>query len=559
MSLSVHDDGGKKRLLVLGTLSTPGEQQELANTINESTGEIDEVVFYDARLLPEKLIKVLAANATSEKPLRIRTYHPNLSQYLHKLGITSRSTLSTTGRHEPSAFKALAIGGSADSLAKILHIIESLAPSELTIFIVQHVSEKQPNLLDELLKVRTEYSVLMPHHMMQVEPSTIYIAPPGHHLRIHDQLIYLTRDRKIRFARPSIQVLFESLAYEYESNLMVALLSGYGDDGVSALQVLRDKGATVLVESPEESQAKTLPQNAIDSGHYDHILSSKGLQSFFSSAVIGNSLPDQNTIRVFLEAVHEQYGYDFTDYQTGTLQRRIEIMLKTSDAADFFTLQQSVLTNQETFDQLFHSFSINVTTFFRAPEQLNYLRQNAFPFLESFPHIKIWVAGCSSGQEAYSLAMLLKEAGLLERSTIYATDINPYILYEAKNAAYSCQKINEYQENYQLSGGVRQFMDYIEERDNIFAITPELRKKVLFFSHSLVNDEAFNEFQLILCRNVIIYFSNKLQKHVMRLFSQSLHRDGFLALGDKESLNLGEGNRYFKAESKQRRVYRWLK
>ncbi|ATX80598.1 chemotaxis protein methyltransferase CheR [Mariprofundus aestuarium] len=558
MSLSVHDGGGKRRLLVMGELSIPEEQNELINAINDSAGMATEVAFFDARLLPGKLIKVLASHSSGVKPLRIRTHHPSLSHYLNKLKINSRNDLAISENKRHPTFKALALGGSADSLAKILHIIESLQLSELTVFIVQHVSEDQTNLLDKLLKMRTDYSVLMPHHMMPVEPGTIYIAPPGHQLRIHEQQVYLTRDRKVRFARPSIQVLFESLAYEYESSLMVALLCGYGDDGVEALKVLRDKGATVLIESPEECEAKNLPQNGIDSGHYDHVLSRKGIQSFFSSAAIKNSLPDLHTISSFLEAVREQYGYDFTEYQSGTLQRRIEVMLKSCGAADFFSLQRDVLTNPEAFDLLFSSLSINVTTFFRSPEQLDYLRQKVFPFLESFPHTKIWVAGCSSGEEAYSLAILLKEAGLLQRTTIYATDINSSILYEAKNGIYSCQKMDEYQDNYRLSGGARRFADYIEKQGDIFSIAPELRERVLFFRHSLVNEAVFNEFQLILCRNVIIYFSNKLQNHVMQLFSRSLHRDGFLTLGDKESLSLGDGNRYFKAENKEKKVYRWL-
>ncbi|NOR69621.1 MAG: hypothetical protein GQ532_07995 [Methylomarinum sp.] len=406
--------------------------------------------------------------------------------------------------------------------------------------------------------MHTDYSVLMPHHMMEIKPSTIYIAPPGHHLRVHNQYIYLTRDRKIRFARPSIQVLFESLAHEYKSGLLIALLSGYGDDGVSALKVLRNKGATVLIESPAECKAKTLPQNAINSGHYDHVLTIKGLQSFFASAVIDNNFPDLQTINLFLNAVQEKYGYDFTGYQAGTLQRRIKMLLKTTDVGNYFTLQRNVLTNTESFEQLFHSFSINISTFFRAPEQLNYLRQNILPFLESFSHIKVWVAGCSSGEEAYSLAIIFKELNLLDKTIIYATDINPEILYTAKNGIYSCQEMSTYKENYRLSGGIKQFSDYIENYGNIFEISSELRQKVLFFSHSLVNDGVFNEFQLIICRNVMIYFSNELQEHVIELFSKSIHRDGFLTLGDKESINHGARCQYFKVENKQQRVYRCL-
>jgi len=558
MSLSIHDDANKRRLLVLGDISAKNDQEELIKAINNATGLAVEVVFYDAQFLSNKLIKTLATYSTGENPVSIKTYHSSLSQYLYKLGVASKYVPGKSEHYSTRRFKALALAGSAESLSVILQIIESVPLSNYSIFIVQHVSEKQPNRLDELLKMRTDYSVLMPHDMMEIKPSTIYIAPPGHHLRVHNQHIYLTRDRKVRFARPSIQVLFESLAYEYGPEIMVALLSGYGDDGISALKILRNKGATVLIESPSECKAKALPQTAINSAHYDHILSIKGLQSFFASAVIDDNFPHLATIKLFLSAVQEKYGYDFTGYQSGTLQRRIRILLKTTDVGSYFTLQRQVLTNTDSFEQLFHSFSINISTFFRAPAQLNYLRQNVLPFLESFPHIKVWVAGCSSGEEAYSLAIMFKELNILDKTIIYATDINPKILYEAKNGIYSCQEMSSYEENYRLSGGNKQFSDYITDYGNIFEISPELRQKVLFFRHSLVNDGVFNEFQLIICRNVMIYFSNELQEHVVELFSRSIHRDGFLTLGNKESIKHDARCQYFKIENKQQRVYKCL-
>jgi len=558
MSLSIHQDGYHTKLLVLGNLLEQKDQEELIIAINKAKYSSIEIIFYDARLLPNKLLKLLAAYAEYKQPIKIKTYQTTLSQYLYKLGLESKQEPPQVEYAPSPNFKALALAGSANSLSSILDIIESLPFSDLSLFIVQHISENQANRLDELLKVRTDYSVLMPHNRMPIQASTIYIAPPAHHLRIHDQHIYLTRDRKICYARPSIQVLFESLAHEYQSSLMVALLSGYGNDGVNALKTLHHQGATILIESPDDSAASVLPQNALNTGYYDHILKASSLQSFFASAVIKQDFPDEPLIKIFLKAVKERYGYDFSNYQMDTLQRRIKVLLKTANFTNFFSLQAHVLTNIECFNLLFDSFSINVTTFFRAPQQLHYLREHILPVLDSFPHIKVWVAGCSSGEEAYSLAIIFKELNLLDKTIIYATDINPDVLYEAKNGLYSNQKIASYQDNYHLSGGCQQFTDYIQAHDKMFEVSSELRQKVLFFSHSLVDDDVFNEFQLIICRNVMIYFSNDLKKQVIELFSRSLHRDGYLTLGDTESIDLSAGQRYFKIKNEQQRVYKCL-
>ncbi len=555
MSISHHKEGAKAQILALGDLSSQDDQIELLEAINSATGSKTEVLFYDALVLSSDIIKAL-----NNAKLRVHTYHSQLSHSLHRLGISYKNIPIIKQGEKTTTFKVLALGGMVSDIPDIVKLISSLSLSDMSLFIVLADCETDTEALDDLLKAKTEYSLLMPHHRMTVKPATIYIAPPSFNMRVHDGIIYLGCDHKLHGTRPSIDVLFESLAYEYQANLMAAILTGTNDDGLESIPLLLDKNATVLVESENLSEVKefsfsTKSGNA-EKTHY--VLPRIGIQSFFSSAVLKEKPPEHNTVKLLLKAVKKQYGYDFSDYQEGVINRRIEMLKKNLGTSDFFTLQRNVLINQASFEQLFYLLSINVTTFFREPGQLCYLRQTILPSLASFSRINIWIAGCSSGKEAYSIAIILKELGLLDRAMIYATDINPIILNEAKNGLYATDKIKEYEENYHLSGGGNTFSDYIERHGDFCEIKSEIREKVHFFHHSLVDDDVFNEFQLVLCRNVIIYFSNQLQKQVMQLFSRSLHRGGFLALGSKEAITLGEGQQYFKTKNNQQKVYQWM-
>jgi chemotaxis protein methyltransferase CheR len=260
---------------------------------------------------------------------------------------------------------------------------------------------------------------------------------------------------------------------------------------------------------------------------------------------------------MLLEAVEAKYGYAFNAYAQGTLQRRITKLMTETKHDSFYTFQKAILTQAFSFERLFLELSIGITEFFRHPEQLAHLRNHVLPYLESFPHIRIWIAGCASGETVYSLAILLEEAGLLDKTQIYATDINPLYLQQARNGLYGIDNLKKIRDNYSLSGGVGTFDNYIEDHGRFVAIIPRLKEKILFYHHSLVSDGVFNEFQLIICSNVIIYFNKALQKKVMELFSRSLHKDGFLMLGLKEGINPGQGKRFFHEENTKMKIYRW--
>ena len=237
-----------------------------------------------------------------------------------------------------------------------------------------------------------------------------------------------------------------------------------------------------------------------------------------------------------LQVLMHRYGYDFTGYAKASLLRRVNRFAKETDNKSFYDLKYTLLNNEAVFQHFLQEVTVNVTELFRDPLYYKILREKVLPVLASYPIIKIWHAGCSSGEEVYSMCILLHEAGLLQRARIYATDINPANLEKAKNGILSLRNMKEYTTNYHQSGGKCDFADYYTARyDHVF-IKEELRRQVIFSQHNLVSDNAFNEFQFIACRNVMIYFNKELQDRALQLFYDSLSPLGFLTLGLKESL-----------------------
>jgi len=229
--------------------------------------------------------------------------------------------------------------------------------------------------------------------------------------------------------------------------------------------------------------------------------------------------------------------------------------LNISDTDSFY---QMVLDQNNIFSKLVDDLSINVTSMFRDPQIFLFLRQNIIPRLVTYPCIRIWSAGVGSGEEAYSLAILLKEAGIYDHTLIYATDINNHYLNEGVEGKYTLSKLEEYRQNYIESGGTGQFEQYYDQESNTFTIHESLRENIVFSTHNLVTDSVFNDFHLILCRNVLIYFNKQLVNKVLQLFTDSLISQCYLCLGAKETINLYSKRKYYSNFAKQFRVYRKL-
>ncbi|TGE33598.1 protein-glutamate O-methyltransferase CheR [Desulfosporosinus sp. Sb-LF] len=260
-------------------------------------------------------------------------------------------------------------------------------------------------------------------------------------------------------------------------------------------------------------------------------------------------------IQLLLEAIYLKYGYDFRDYSKAHLKRRIMHRLSVSGFESISQMQYQILYDRTFLENLLTDFSINVTEMFRDPPFYKVFRQEVIPVLKTYPFIKIWHAGCSSGEEVYSMAILLKEEGLYERTQIYATDFNVEVLAKAKQAIYPIDDIKDYTYNYQQSGGLTSFADYYIAKYDSVILDQSLKDKIIFADHNLVTDGVFGEMHVVICRNVLIYFNRELQNKVFKLFYESLRKGGFLGIGTKESLRFSNHFEKFKVISEDLNIY----
>jgi chemotaxis protein methyltransferase CheR len=241
-------------------------------------------------------------------------------------------------------------------------------------------------------------------------------------------------------------------------------------------------------------------------------------------------------IDLLLEGIYQQYGFDFRDYARGSIKRRLWRRAYAEGLESISGLQERVLHDPNSMNRLLEDLSINVTSMFRDPEFYLAIRQKVVPLLRTYPFIRIWNAGCSTGEETYSLAILLREEGLSDKTKIYATDINDTVLDLAKRGVFPLDKMRDYTENYIAAGGRTAFSEYYTANGLGARFDESLTENIIFAQHNLVSDRSFNEFQMILCRNVMIYFDRSLQERVHGLFYSSLGMSGVLALGRKETI-----------------------
>lgn len=261
-------------------------------------------------------------------------------------------------------------------------------------------------------------------------------------------------------------------------------------------------------------------------------------------------------LRMLVEAVYLKYNYDFRDYTGASQKRRVLVAMREMECDTVSALQSRVLHEPNGFAQLLQYLTIPVTEMFRDPEYFLAVREQVAPFLKTYPSLKIWVAGCSTGEEVYSLAILLKEEGLLERSIIYATDINPESLEAARRGVFPLERMRLYTENYQKSGGKAAFSDYYTAAYGGALFERSLMDNVTFADHSLSTDSVFSETHFVSCRNVLIYFNRRLQDRVLGLFHDSLCHRGFLGLGSKESIDFSSYADRFESLARRERVFR---
>lgn len=264
-------------------------------------------------------------------------------------------------------------------------------------------------------------------------------------------------------------------------------------------------------------------------------------------------------IELLLQGIYKLYGYDFRNYALPSLRRRIWHQVHLEQLQSISGLQEKILHDRLALDRFLSNLSIPVTEMFRDPEMFGVFKQQIIPLLRTYPYIRIWHAGCSTGEEVYSMAIMLHEAGLYDKARIYATDMNSESLKTAKEGIISLAKVDLYKQNYALSGGTEDFSKYYTAKYKSAIFQPFLRKNIVFAEHNLVTDSSFNEFHVILCRNVMIYFDETLRNKVHGLLHDSLGTLGVLVLGSKESIEFTPYARYYEPMHQSEKIYRKIR
>ncbi len=432
--------------------------------------------------------------------------------------------------------KAIGIGGSAGSLSNIMNIIQKLPYCDISVFIVIHILPNEKSKLVEILQQFTNYTVKEPVHNEQMQLKHIYIASPDLHMYVEGGHIYHSNTPKVNFCRPAIDVLFKSLAIEYKNSLLVILTCGYLDDGSRSLKDIKNYGGISIIQDPNQCEANEMPINAMITKNYDLVFSLDDINSFIKDK-LNFTLNLEDRINSLVEGIDKKYGYNFKQYDKSSLTRRIEILRQELAIESFSEFEYMVLNDSEIFELLFKKISINVSEFFRDADMFFEFEKHIIPILATYPHIRIWCSASAKGQEAYSIAMILDKFGLLKRSVIYATDFNALIIEQAKNGLFTKKEFEKCSSNYSLLGNKSDLSRWFNIYDGFVEVKEPIKNKVQFFQHNLVTDGEFNEFHIIFCRNVLIYFDEKLQDKVIDLMHSSLIRNGFLILGSSEHIN----------------------
>ncbi|HEU4564978.1 MAG TPA: protein-glutamate O-methyltransferase CheR [Gemmatimonadaceae bacterium] len=261
-------------------------------------------------------------------------------------------------------------------------------------------------------------------------------------------------------------------------------------------------------------------------------------------------------IALLLEGIYRHYGFDFRSYAYSSIRRRLWKRIQAERLATVSALQERVLHDRAAMERLLLDLSVNVTAMFRDPDFYLAFRREVVPLLRTYPFVRVWHAGCATGEEAYSMAILLEEEGLYDRTRIYATDINEVVLQKAKAGIFPLDRMQEYTQNYLRAGGTRSFSEYYTAKYDGAAIARPLLRNIVFSQHNLVTDRSFAEFHVILCRNVLIYFDKALQAKVLGLFYESLVRFGILALGAKETLKFSPFESCFDQLDARQKIYK---
>ena len=528
--LNIYTNAGTTNIIVQNSLSKI-DIQKLSQMI-EDYNDI-QLTFIDISFLSSELILKLD---TFKEKIHISTNNKALWLYLKRLGIDIKLHHQIKNyKYVHKEVEAIAIGGSAGSLKSIVSIVEKIPFCDVCIFIVMHILPDQESKLVGIIKQITSLKVKEAQNGEKIEKGCIYIAPPDLHMLVENGKIVTSDSPKVNFCRPAIDVLFNSAAKEYKDKLITVLTCGYLDDGSRSLAEVKKYDGISLIQDPNQCEANDMPLNAMTTKNYDFVFDIEDIGDYLKSR-LNLTLNLEERVVSLIKQIHIRYGYDFTNYDKNSLIRRVELLRGELDIEYFNDFESLVLSDHGIFQQLFEKLSINVSEFFRDIETFKQVKNQLLEKLKDISNIKIWCAGASKGQEAYSIAMMLDEYGLLDRSIIYATDFNALVLEQAKNGIFSKDEFLQCDKSFLQMGFENSSQNWFDIKENFVIIKQRIKNKVHFFQHNLVTDGEINEFQIVFCRNVLIYFNETLQNKVLSLLYDSLVPGGYLILGDSEHI-----------------------
>ena len=470
-----------------------------------------------------------------KKNVSIVTHKNKLNRYLNRLGFKTRfESLIKRDVVEINDVEAILIGGSADSSPKIVEIVKNSSFENVSLIIVQHVEENRVGIFDKILQEYTKSKVGYAKHGEKIAKGGVYVAPSNKHLKVVNGRFHLSDEEKRNFARPSLSISYDSFSNYYKERLLVVHECGYASDGVDRLELLKQNGSRLIIQDPRECKAKPMVQNALNLNLQDYVFDLKNVIEYIN--FIDRDMDEGSCVEYLLEKILEKYNYDFRLYHQDMIKRRLDVFMIKHEIKNVRDAIGVILFNYTAFKAFFLEISINVTEFFRNPnsfrETVSFLKDE----YEKNHNVKIWSAGCSSGKEVYSVAIVLDSLKLLDKSIIYATDFNPVVIEEAKNGVYSLESYEIAKDNFKEIGLTTDLDNYFTINNNYVRVDEKIKDKTLFFQHNLVTDSSFNEFDIIICKNVIIYFDVDLQELVFGLFYDSLKFGGHLVLGESEAM-----------------------
>lgn len=478
-------------------------------------------------------------------------------------GNTSKK--NTSDKNQPD-FPVVGIGASAGGLNAFKTFFSHMpANSNMAFVLVPHLDPDHQSLMVELLNKHTSMPVCEVTDKMQVESNHVYIIPPGRYLKIHNYKLQLTQPPEKRGAETAIDNFLRSLAQDQEECAIGIILSGTGSHGTIGLQTIKASGGMAMVQDPDTAEYDSMPQNAIDTGCIDYILPPEDMPEVLikyaqHAYVRGDWKPDelleseQDQLNHILALLRARIKYDFRCYRKNMLLRRIQRRMGLNHIERLTDYLELLRNNADELDHLYHDLLISVTGFFRDAEAYQVLQQLVIPQLvercDADSPVRVWVPGCATGEEAYSIAILLIEQFEAMQKPpaikIYATDIDENALEFARQGIYS--------ESITADISSKRLARFFTPTESHYQVRKQLRESVVFAAQNLISDAPFSKLDLISCRNLLIYLDPDVQRKVISLFHFALNEDGFLFLGSSETV--GRQVDMFETVSKKWRLFR---